>query len=107
MGNLPYYLTSPLIFNLIRLRPIISRMVLMIQHEVAGRVSAPPDSDGYGVISGASDLRFFKDNTVGDDSSGAVARIRLFAAVLNRRHHRHACAQQRHARDHQQPAQVA
>jgi len=36
----------------------------------------------YGVISGANDLRFFKDDTTADDSSGAVARIRLYAAAM-------------------------
>lgn len=40
------------------------------------------DSSGYGIISGSSDLRFFKDNTAADDSSGAVARLRLFAAAM-------------------------
>ncbi len=58
VGNLPYYLTSPLIFKLIRLRSSISRMVLMIQHEVAGRISAPPASDGYGIISVLSQMFF-------------------------------------------------
>ena len=58
VGNLPYYLTSPLIFSLIRLRPVIGRMVLMIQHEVAERVSSPPDTAGYGIISVLSQMFF-------------------------------------------------
>jgi hypothetical protein len=40
------------------------------------------DSSNYGVISSANDLRFFKDDTTADDSSGAVARIRLYGAVM-------------------------
>jgi len=40
------------------------------------------DSNGYAIINSANDLRFFKDNTASDDSSGAVARIRLFAAAM-------------------------
>jgi len=58
VGNLPYYMTSPLIFTLIRLRSFVSRMVLMIQREVAERVSAPPDGEGYGVISIFSQMFF-------------------------------------------------
>jgi 16S rRNA (adenine1518-N6/adenine1519-N6)-dimethyltransferase len=61
VGNLPYYLTSPLIFSLIRLRPLIGRMVLMIQHEVAERVSSPPDTYGYGIISVLSQMFFDVD----------------------------------------------
>lgn len=40
------------------------------------------DSSGYAIISSANDLRFFKDNTAVNDTSGAVARIRLFAAAM-------------------------
>ncbi len=40
------------------------------------------DSGGYGIISGANALRFFKDDTAADDSGGAVARLRLFAAAM-------------------------
>jgi hypothetical protein len=40
------------------------------------------DGGNDGVISGANDLRFFKDDTTSDDSSGAVARIRLYSAVM-------------------------
>jgi hypothetical protein len=40
------------------------------------------DSSENGVISSANDLRFFKDNTTSDDSSGAIARIRLYDAAM-------------------------
>ena len=40
------------------------------------------DSSSYGVISGANDLRFFKDDTTSDDCSGAVSRIRLYANAM-------------------------
>jgi 16S rRNA (adenine1518-N6/adenine1519-N6)-dimethyltransferase len=51
-------MTSPLIFSLIRCRSCISRMVLMIQREVAERLSAPPDTDGYGIISVLTQMFF-------------------------------------------------
>ena len=58
MGNLPYYLTSPLIFRLLGLRPYISRMVLMMQREVADRISARAGTQGYGIISILSQMFF-------------------------------------------------
>ena len=58
MGNLPYYLTSPLIFKLLGLRSYISRMVLMIQREAADRISAQAGTQGYGIISILSQMFF-------------------------------------------------
>lgn len=40
------------------------------------------DAANNGVISGANDLRFFKDNGSTEESAGAVARIRLYAAAM-------------------------
>jgi hypothetical protein len=54
---------------------------------VTGYVNGVPqisftDSSGYGVISSANDLRFFKDDGSTEESGGAVARIRLYAAAM-------------------------
>ena len=62
IGNLPYYLTSPLIFKLLELRSYIVRLVLMIQREVADRISALPGTRGYGIISIVSQLFFHVDH---------------------------------------------
>jgi 16S rRNA (adenine1518-N6/adenine1519-N6)-dimethyltransferase len=51
IGNLPYYLTSPLIFKLLELRSIIEGMLVMIQKEVADRLAAQPGTRDYGTIS--------------------------------------------------------
>jgi hypothetical protein len=40
------------------------------------------DSGNNGVLSSANDLRFFKDNGSAEESGGAVARIRLYAAAM-------------------------
>ena len=40
------------------------------------------DSGGDGILSSANDLRFFKDYTGVNESSGAVARIRLYPAAM-------------------------
>ena len=51
IGNLPYYLTSPLIFKLLSLHPLIQSMLVMIQKEVADRITAQPGTKNYGTIS--------------------------------------------------------
>ncbi len=51
VGNLPYYITSPLLFRLLKSRQIPRRMVFMVQLEVAERICAHPGSKAYGVLS--------------------------------------------------------
>ena len=49
-GNVPYYITTPLIFHsLVPPRP--SRAVFLVQREVAERIVAPAGSDHYGALS--------------------------------------------------------
>lgn len=50
-GNLPYQITSPLLFKLIREAPALSRAVLMMQQEVGDRLLAPPSTKDYGILS--------------------------------------------------------
>ncbi len=51
IGNLPYYMTSPLIFKLLKITPFIDSITVMIQKEVADRVAAQPGGKDYGTIS--------------------------------------------------------
>ena len=51
IANVPYSVSTPLLFRLLRERDRISRMVLMLQREVAARVVAAPGSRDYGVLS--------------------------------------------------------
>lgn len=50
-GNLPYNISTPLIFHLLEFAPIISDMHFMLQKEVAKRLAAPADADDYGRLS--------------------------------------------------------
>lgn len=50
-GNLPYNISTPLIFHLLKYTVCISDMVFMVQKEVADRLAAPADSDTYGRLS--------------------------------------------------------
>jgi 16S rRNA (adenine1518-N6/adenine1519-N6)-dimethyltransferase len=51
VGNIPYNLTSPIIFKLLENNNIINDAVFMVQHEVAKRISASPGSKDYGILS--------------------------------------------------------
>jgi 16S rRNA (adenine1518-N6/adenine1519-N6)-dimethyltransferase len=50
-GNLPYYITSPILHHLFRYRKSIRGMALLVQREVAERITAAPGSRAYGYLS--------------------------------------------------------
>lgn len=51
VANLPYYLSTPLLFRLLEHAHLIPRLVLMLQNEVADRLVAKSGSSLYGVLS--------------------------------------------------------
>ncbi|MDR9387401.1 MAG: 16S rRNA (adenine(1518)-N(6)/adenine(1519)-N(6))-dimethyltransferase RsmA [Balneolaceae bacterium] len=51
VGNLPYYITSPILFAILERRTSIERATLMIQKEVADRILAPAGTKTYGILS--------------------------------------------------------
>jgi 16S rRNA (adenine1518-N6/adenine1519-N6)-dimethyltransferase len=51
VGNLPYHLTSPILFSLLDQLEHVSRAVFLLQREVAERLAAPPGSREWGVAS--------------------------------------------------------
>jgi 16S rRNA (adenine1518-N6/adenine1519-N6)-dimethyltransferase len=51
VGNLPYFITSPILLKLAANHASIDRAVLMMQREVADRVVADPGSRDYGLLS--------------------------------------------------------
>ncbi len=51
VANLPYYISTPLLFRLLDQRDRFPRLVLMLQNEVADRLVAKPGSSDYGVLS--------------------------------------------------------
>lgn len=48
LGNLPYNIATPLIFNLLRDAAVIADMCFMLQREVVDRIVASPGHDAYG-----------------------------------------------------------
>jgi len=55
-GNLPYYITSPILHHLFRSADIIEEAHIVIQTEVAERLVAEPGSKDYGYLSVATQL---------------------------------------------------
>ncbi len=51
IGNLPYNIATPLITHLLAARDRFSRLVFLLQKEVAARIAAPAGSPAYGALS--------------------------------------------------------
>ena len=51
VGNLPYYITSQILFSLVDARAVVREAVVMMQLEVAERLVAVPRTKAYGILS--------------------------------------------------------
>ena len=51
VGNLPYYITTPILEYIIERKAFISKAVIMVQNEVASRLTASAGAEDYGSIS--------------------------------------------------------
>jgi 16S rRNA (adenine1518-N6/adenine1519-N6)-dimethyltransferase len=56
VGNLPYYISSPILMHLFAHSAVIDRAVLMAQREVAERIVARPGSRAYGLLSATTQM---------------------------------------------------
>lgn len=55
-GNLPYYITSPILHHFFTFADLIDEIHIVIQEEVALRLSAEPETKQYGYLSVATQL---------------------------------------------------
>lgn len=51
IGNIPYNITSPILFKLIYERKCVKDALLMVQYEVAKRITAEKGTKDYGILS--------------------------------------------------------
>ncbi|MDH7604030.1 MAG: 16S rRNA (adenine(1518)-N(6)/adenine(1519)-N(6))-dimethyltransferase RsmA [Melioribacter sp.] len=51
IGNIPYNITSPILFKLIYERKFVKDALLMVQYEVAKRITAKEGTKDYGILS--------------------------------------------------------
>ncbi len=63
VANLPYYVTTPIIMELLEKRLKIKSITIMIQKEVAERINAMPKSKNYGALSIA--VQYYCDSKAG------------------------------------------
>jgi 16S rRNA (adenine1518-N6/adenine1519-N6)-dimethyltransferase len=57
VGNLPYHLSSPILFSLLDQADHVSRAVFLLQREVAERLAARPGTKDWGLLSVLLQLR--------------------------------------------------
>jgi len=57
VANIPYYITTPIIFRLLEAGDRLTSLTLTVQKEVAERIVAGPGSRDYGVLSIAVQIR--------------------------------------------------
>lgn len=51
ISNLPYNISSPVLFKILENRPLVKGAVFMLQKEVAQRICSPPGNKTYGILS--------------------------------------------------------
>ncbi len=62
VANLPYYITTPVIMHILENKYHFEQMVIMVQREVAARLTAVPGTKDYGAISLA--VRYYTEPSV-------------------------------------------
>ncbi len=58
VANLPYNISSQVVFKILDHRQLFSRLVLMFQKEVGDRLCAPPGNRDYGILSVLCQLHY-------------------------------------------------
>jgi 16S rRNA (adenine1518-N6/adenine1519-N6)-dimethyltransferase len=62
IGNLPYNISTPLLFHLLQFAPLIRDLHFMLQKEVVERMVAAPSTPAYGRLSVMLQLHFEMEN---------------------------------------------
>ena len=83
IANLPYYLTTPLLFRFIRERGRFVRLLIMVQREVADRIVASPrDGHAYGSLSIAVQQAFSVEQVLRVPATAFMPRPKVESAVV-------------------------
>ncbi|MEL7647242.1 MAG: 16S rRNA (adenine(1518)-N(6)/adenine(1519)-N(6))-dimethyltransferase RsmA [Sedimentibacter sp.] len=82
VANLPYYITTPIIMKILEERYKISRIVVMVQKEVAQRLNSKPGSKEYGAITLAVNYRADTEIAMIVPSSVFMPRPKVDSAVI-------------------------
>ena len=82
IGNLPYYITTPIIMKLLEENVSASSIVVMMQKEVAERIKANPGTKEYGALSVAVQYYCTVDDIVDVPKEVFVPRPKIDSKVI-------------------------
>lgn len=82
VANLPYYITTPIIMKILEERYKISKIVVMVQKEVAQRLNSAPGSKEYGSITLAVQYRADTNIAMIVPNSVFMPRPKVDSAVI-------------------------
>ncbi|MBI3182452.1 MAG: 16S rRNA (adenine(1518)-N(6)/adenine(1519)-N(6))-dimethyltransferase RsmA [Myxococcales bacterium] len=85
VGNLPYHLTSPILFQVLGQRATVSRAVFTLQKEVVRRLCAEPGGRDYGLLTALLGLYFEIDEVCTLSAALFHPRPRVDSAVVRLR----------------------
>jgi 16S rRNA (adenine1518-N6/adenine1519-N6)-dimethyltransferase len=51
IGNIPYYITTPILFRILEQRSVVQDLIMLVQLEVGRRIVARPRTKDYGILS--------------------------------------------------------
>lgn len=87
IGNLPYQITSPLLFKLLGEKKVVRVMVLMMQQEVGQRLLAQPGGKDYGILSVLLQYHFHLERLFSLGPSNFYPAPKVDSVVLRFRPH--------------------
>ncbi|MDF2677718.1 MAG: rRNA ((1518)-N(6)/adenine(1519)-N(6))-dimethyltransferase [Bacillota bacterium] len=82
VANLPYYITTPIIMKILEEKIKISKIVVMVQKEVAERLGAKPNTKEYGAITLAVQYRANTNIAMIVPSTVFMPRPKVDSAVI-------------------------
>ncbi len=82
IGNIPYSISSQILFRLIDFRETISSMTLMFQKEVAERITAAPGTKEYGILSAITSMYTIPSRVMTVPADCFFPRPKVDSAVL-------------------------
>lgn len=82
IGNLPYYITTPIIMKILEDRVPADSITVMMQKEVAERIQSGPGSKAYGALSVAVQYYCTVEQIVSVPKEAFVPRPKVDSAVL-------------------------
>ena len=81
-GNLPYHLTSSILFQVLEQRATVTRAVFTLQKEVVDRLAAEPGGRDYGLLTAILGLYFSSENLFDIDANRFHPPPKVDSAVL-------------------------